>query len=125
MPQDSSIIFRRWSRKSYAVFAGLGRHIIIGVLSIGICIMAMLKTGVVASDNNQQIVSKMSLDDSEEESIWLSSEGLLCLVVSNDKGESACATSFYNKIAKGCVLSDASLFSLYEITINSNECSTT
>ncbi len=41
-----SILFKRWSHKGYAAFAGLHRHIIIGRLQAADCVVAMLKNGV-------------------------------------------------------------------------------
>ena len=41
--KQPSFVFKRWSRKGYAIFAGLHRHIVIGTLSISICYAAMLK----------------------------------------------------------------------------------
>lgn len=40
----SPLCFRKWSRKSYAVFASLGRNVVIGVLALNILAVALLKT---------------------------------------------------------------------------------
>lgn len=37
------VFFSRWSRKNYAVFASLGKHVKIGVLKVDICQKALLK----------------------------------------------------------------------------------
>lgn len=38
------IYFSRWSKKGYAVFAGLGKEIRIAVLAVHICACALLKS---------------------------------------------------------------------------------
>lgn len=93
MPVEKSIVFRRWSRKGYAIFAGLGKHIVIGVLAIGICMMAMLKTGVVTSDDSQQAGKREMARDREEENDVAGKaigEGLVCLVGKAERGGCAC-----------------------------------
>lgn len=102
MPNQNSMRFTRWSRKGYAIFAGLGKHIIIGVLSVGICMMAMLKSGVVTSDDYEFVVSRVSADDAQDEASPASLQGLLCLVVSADKGEGACAYTCSKIYIEGC-----------------------
>lgn len=47
--QKQSIVFSRWSRKSWSLFSALGKQITIGVLSANICDMAYQKMMVVGS----------------------------------------------------------------------------
>ncbi|NLI71787.1 MAG: hypothetical protein GX361_03535 [Bacteroidales bacterium] len=60
-----SFRFRRWSRKNYAVFAGLNKVISIGQVSAGISDMAILKTNSFSVENN--IFAKDSLKNKKEE----------------------------------------------------------
>ncbi len=40
---SSQLVFKQWSRKSYAIFASLGKEVSIGHLDIEICDQALLK----------------------------------------------------------------------------------
>ena len=59
----STIRFRRWTRKNYAVFAGLHREISIGHISFDICEKALLKSG----KKTQDTYFETDTDDSTEE----------------------------------------------------------
>ncbi len=41
------VVFSRWSRKNYAIFCSLGKHIKIARLTIDICNVAMLKSAAI------------------------------------------------------------------------------
>lgn len=43
--QKRTLHFCRWSRKNYAIFQGLGHHIVIGHLNVDICEASTLKSG--------------------------------------------------------------------------------
>ncbi len=59
----NAIHWSRWSRARWAVFAGLGRAIVIGVLSVSVCYAAMRKNNVVtATDINTAEVSDFAID---------------------------------------------------------------
>lgn len=55
---NSTIYFSRWSRKSYAIFSGLGKYIKISRLSVDICGKAVLKL------NKHAILMLKKLDSS-------------------------------------------------------------
>lgn len=84
MLQNQTIHFCRWSRKNYAIFVGLGKHIVIGVLSVSICILSQLKGGtliVCQSTEQNNILSSEAEPNQTDESL----AELLCLVVSTQK----------------------------------------
>ncbi len=47
---ESVTCFRRWSRKSYSVFASLKRHVTIGVLWVGMAILSLVANGAYAAE---------------------------------------------------------------------------
>ncbi|MGL5319170.1 MAG: hypothetical protein ACRC9Q_10860 [Bacteroidales bacterium] len=98
------IRFRRWSRKSYAIFCGLGKQISIGRLSCGIADLALSK--------NQRLAGKTDLlstssypnphefsDSDHEEHLVLTLLSDVCMA-ENLPAVSSFASSYlnYNKI---------------------------
>lgn len=62
------IRFRRWSRKGYAVFAGLNKAISIGQVSISICNRTMLKSErLLALPDAEQIYPNRNEPDNEKD----------------------------------------------------------
>ena len=68
-----SIRFRRWSRKSYAVFSGLNKVISIGRVSAGICDQAVLKTNSLSFADAALSENILFLEEkeSEDETVFL------------------------------------------------------
>lgn len=69
MPQQRTIVFRQWCRKGYAIFAGLGHHIVIGVLSVSVCAMALLKSGVLVAPSSETLFIQVSQENDDESSL--------------------------------------------------------
>lgn len=63
----SVIKFRRWLKKGYAIFAGSGREIVVGVLGVRMCRMAMLKSGLKSSISLLEAVAVLGATDEEED----------------------------------------------------------
>lgn len=61
----STIRFRRWSRKGYAIFVGLNKVINIGRVSSAIAEKSLLKSGVFP-DSNYFIQNKIKEEEQEE-----------------------------------------------------------
>lgn len=65
-PSISAVRFSQWSRKGYAVFAGLGKRIRISSLALHVCQCALLKSaekGVIVSDEQCADDYYMSIDN--------------------------------------------------------------
>jgi len=62
----STIRFRRWTRKNYAVFAGLHREISIGHISFDICEKALLKSGKKTEDIYLEAIADNKSEVQEE-----------------------------------------------------------
>jgi hypothetical protein len=64
---EKSIRFRRWSRKNYAVFAGLNKVISIGRVGAGICDQAILKTNLLSASDAYSVENTCFTEEEEEE----------------------------------------------------------
>ncbi len=72
-----SIRFRQWSRKNYAVFAGLNKVISIGRVKASICDMALLKTNSLLVTSTVFSDNLLKNCDEEDEAEILLFENLL------------------------------------------------
>ncbi len=70
--KDNTIYFSKWSRKSYAIFSGLGKNIKISRLSVDVCLKSILKLNrftVLSKDNIKLLILKaqtLSIEDVEK-----------------------------------------------------------
>ena len=63
----NSIIFSRWSRKNYAIFASLGKVVKIARLKTDVCILALEKSAAITNNTaNLEGLHENYLFDSEE-----------------------------------------------------------
>lgn len=78
---QTSIVFRRWTRKAYAVFSSLGKQIIIGHLASGISEASLCKLET-SLHSNCDIEPKEDIKDEElkEESVSYSLWELILLL---------------------------------------------
>ena len=68
-------MFKRWSRKGYAIFAGLHRHIVIGTLSVSICSASMLKiASLITLEDGQRATMSSEREEGADDGAppWLS-----------------------------------------------------
>lgn len=99
MPSHRSIIFRQWSRKGYAIFAGIGQHIIIGVLAVAICYASMLKT-IVLTEATSRIACADNRTESDDGSPSTMPEILSEIIVVAISDEEVAATKVASRELK-------------------------
>ncbi len=64
----SGLIFSRWSRKGYAVFASLGKVVKIGRIAVDICRVAILKTSAL-KEGSARLLTNIVRDSKDDEDI--------------------------------------------------------
>ena len=101
------ICFRRWSRKSYAVFAGLHKVIAIGHLSSGICEAANKKNDTGLTNSSEETF--FNTDNQEEEQ---EKEALLLLLSENINIVSPSSISLVGRLFKIFITSPTVEFQL-------------
>lgn len=96
MPNERSIVFHQWSRKGYAIFAGLGRHIIIAVLAVPVCYSSMLKT-VVLTEATAYTSCSDCRTESDDGSPTMPAEMMEIISVASTDDEVAAAPDIVNQ----------------------------
>ena len=80
--KNQSIIFRQWSRKSYAVFSSLGKEIQIGHIDVEICEKANEKKSSKTPLKKEWIDSSLSIMDDPDDLTVVNSDLLLISLIS-------------------------------------------
>ena len=82
-----SLVFSKWTRKSYAVFASLGKLVTIGHLSIDICksFLSQKKNILAALTNNSESSDSEHADPDSLDATWIETLLLELGIVSLDE----------------------------------------
>ncbi|MGN0028257.1 MAG: hypothetical protein ACI35Q_00750 [Marinilabiliaceae bacterium] len=61
------VVFKRWSRRTYAAFASLHREVVIGVIKASICYASMLKMKILMNDDHcpDSLPARGDVDDDD------------------------------------------------------------
>ena len=95
--QNQSLIFRQWSRKSYAVFATLGNEVQIGHIDVGICEKAIDKNNTERSFKKDCTDSLLNETDDLDELTLVNTDlqlmSLLSITSNSDESSQHCCSS--------------------------------
>jgi len=116
--KTSSIVFRQWSRKSYAVFASLGEEVQIGHIDDGICEKAIDKNKTKKSIKRDWNKSSLIETDDPDELILVNTDlqliSLLSETINSDESSQHCCILFTTYNIKNLtfhpVLQDAEIY---------------
>ncbi len=96
--RNSSIVFRQWSRKSYAIFASLGKEVKIGHLNEGVCEKAIDKNKTKKSSKEDwNNFSLIETDDPDELMLVNTDLQLITLIsetINSDESPQHCCKLF-------------------------------
>ncbi len=92
--RNQSLIFNQWSRKSYAVFASLGKEVQIGHIDGEICEKAIEKNNTKRSFKKDWIDSSIAETDDPDELILVNADlqlmSLLSITSNSDESSQHC-----------------------------------
>jgi hypothetical protein len=96
--KNSSLVFTQWSRKSYAIFASLGKEVQIGHLDEGVCEKAIDKNKTKkSSKENWNNFSLIETDDPDELMLVNTDLQLISLIsetINSDESSQHCCSLF-------------------------------
>jgi hypothetical protein len=94
--QNQSLFFRQWSRKSYAIFASLGKEVQIGHIDVGICEKAIDKNNTERSFKKDCTDSLLNETDDLDELTLVNTDlqlmSLLSITSNSDESSQHCCS---------------------------------